>query len=79
MLGDGKSFGKTDLNILKGIDVERAVRIILKGMHLKEPELIVGRAMYHVLPQLTFISSAINELIGGIAYKNSKESIEKAE
>jgi hypothetical protein len=46
ILGHGESFGKTDLNILSGISVDKAVETMLKGIILREPDFIVGRTLY---------------------------------
>lgn len=78
-MGSGKTFGKTDTNIQKGIPVEKAVETMLKAVQLGERELIVGRALYHVVPHLCFWSSAINRVVGKIAYKQSLKSIAEAE
>lgn len=75
VLGEGQSFGKTDLNIQSGIDVDVAVDTILRATYLGYDEVIVGRIPYHIVPSLCFLSSTINNIIGSIAYKRSKEAI----
>jgi dehydrogenase/reductase SDR family protein 7B len=75
VLGEGQSFGKTDLNIQSGIDVDVAVDTILRATYLGYDEVIVGRILYHIVPSLCFLSSTINKIIGSIAYKRSKEAI----
>jgi len=72
LLGQGQAFGKTDTNIQQGIDVDVAVATIAKGIYLKEQELIVGRFMYHIMPALCFLSSAINSVIGDVVYKKTR-------
>lgn len=47
MTGDGKTFGKLDDNIKKGMPVEQAAIHIQKAMALNRTEFVVGKLFYH--------------------------------
>lgn len=68
--GSGEAFGKVDDNIGSGMPVEKAVDMILKAIHLKRHEIVVGKIVYWWITRLCFISDAINTLAGDIKYKS---------
>ena len=52
---------------------------MLKGVALKEHEVIVGRLMYHVLPYVCALSSTISNKVSDMAYGKNKKAMLKAE
>ncbi|TNV76622.1 hypothetical protein FGO68_gene8780 [Halteria grandinella] len=79
LTGQGQQYGKTDDNIASGVDVDWAANVILKGVALKEHEVIVGRPMFHILPYVCALSSTISSRVTQMAYNKYKKDQEKSQ
>lgn len=78
MLGSGEKFGKQDANIAKGMLVDEAVMWIMKAMHLKKNEFILGSLFDQFVP-IMLQSTAFSNWMAERYYKKQLKTKSKAE
>ena len=61
VVADGRSFGKLDSNIGKGMPVDQAVDHILRCMILNRTETTIGKQWYNIIPFVSAISNSLTE------------------
>lgn len=67
MVGDGSSFGKVDENILKGLKVDEATRIMLKGIYYKTNRVLICDIKIRVAIVLSNLNENIMELFSSVS------------